>query len=129
MLWINALIQCTESSATATARFEADDFPLADGSVLESALIECVAQTAAAALGQRSQTQGKAVVAIQGMLAGVSDFKINFHPTAGQELVIETRELKRLGPMLRITGMISCDGRIVASGEVTLFLERSREAE
>ena len=55
MQWINALADCSETTATATACFPADDFAVADGKVIETALVECVAQTVAAALGQRGR--------------------------------------------------------------------------
>src|SRR5215471_985238 len=100
MRWINALVSCTETTATATARFEADDFAMADGKVLESAMVECVAQTVAAALGQRSQGGGgKPSAAPNGMLVAASNFKIASRPAAGKTLQIEIRETKRLGPM------------------------------
>jgi hypothetical protein len=36
-------------------------------------------------------------------------------------LQIEIREQKRLGPMLLIAGTISCDGAIVATGDLSLY--------
>ena len=48
MRFIDALIDCSETTATATTTFDANHFAVADGFVLESALVECVAQTVAA---------------------------------------------------------------------------------
>ncbi|MGA2871130.1 MAG: hypothetical protein ABSF34_18465, partial [Verrucomicrobiota bacterium] len=48
MQWINALADCSETTATATACFQTDDFAVVDGKVIETALVECVAQTVAA---------------------------------------------------------------------------------
>jgi hypothetical protein len=55
------------------------------------------------------------------MLVAVSNFKILDRPPLNQTLTIEVRELKRLGPMLMIAGMISCEGTLIAQGELSLY--------
>lgn len=121
MRFIDALVECTDATAVAIICFSADSFAVADGLVLEAALIECVAQTVAAALGQRGRQPGQAERLGNGMLVAVSNFKITSRPPAGKTLRIEVRELKRLGLMLMISGHISCEGQPVASGEMTLY--------
>ncbi|HSY74997.1 MAG TPA: hypothetical protein VK810_05965 [Dongiaceae bacterium] len=123
MRFIDALVECTETTAVATVCFRADSFAVANGLVLETALVECVAQTVAAALGQRAKISGQpdSGVAAKGMLVSVSNFKIQSRPPAEKTLRIEIRELKRLGLMLRVSGEISCDGKSIASGELTLY--------
>ena len=123
MRFIDALVECADTTAVATVCFHAGSFAVANGFVLETALVECVAQTVAAALGQRAQTKRKSdfAVAATGMLVAVSNFKIQSRPPAGKTLRIEVRELKRLGLMLRVAGEISCDGQTVAAGELTLY--------
>jgi len=121
MRWIDALTDCTDNTARATASFTADHFAVVDGTVIETALVECVAQTVAAALGHRARANGKAGAANNGMLAAVSNFKIHSPPPLDKSLTIEVRELKRLGPMLLIAGTISCDGQTIATGELSLY--------
>ena len=122
MQWINALTDCTATTATATACFGENDFAVADGKVLETALVECVAQTVAAALGRRAQTGGgKPGAAANGMLVAASNFKIHSRPSVGKSLRIEIRETKRLGPMLMIAGQILSDGEIIAEGDLSLY--------
>ena len=121
MCWIESLTDCTDTTATATARFTTEHFAVANGEVSETALVECVAQTVAAALGHRMQTSGQTGAANNGMLAAVSNFKILARPPLDQTLTIEIRELKRLGPMLMISGTISCEDQIVATGELSLY--------
>ena len=120
MLFLEALTGYTDKTATATARFDAGHFAVADGKVLEPALVECMAQTVAAAMGSRARGQGGAPRL--GMLTIASDFQIFSRPAAGQQLQIETRELRRLGPMLMVAGTITCDGQLVASGNLTLYV-------
>ncbi len=122
MRWINALTDCTDTTATATASFAEGDFAVAGGKVLETALVECVAQTVAAALSQRAQAHGtKNGAAANGMLVAASNFKILSRPSAGQNLSIEIRETKRLGPMLMIAAIITCEEKTVATGELSLY--------
>lgn len=121
MCWIEALTDCTETTAHATARFTADHFAVVGDAVLETAMVECVAQTVAAALGHRARASGKNGAANNGMLAAVSNFKILSRPPLNQTLTIEVRELKRLGPMLLIAGTISCNGQSIATGELSLY--------
>jgi len=121
MRWIDALTDCTETTARATASFNAEHFVVVDGAVIETALIECVAQTVAAALGHRALASGKTGAASNGMLAAVSNFKILSRPPLEKSLTIEVRELKRLGPMLLIAGTVSCNGQVIATGELSLY--------
>ena len=74
MQWIDALIACTDTTATATVCFTAEHFAVAEGVVPEIALVECMAQTVAAALGQRAHTCGQANRAGKGVLAAVTGF-------------------------------------------------------
>src|SRR6478736_3709774 len=121
MRWVDALLDCTETTATATTRFTAEHFAVANGVVIEAALVECMAQTVAAALGQRMQASGNSGAGNNGMLAAVSNFKIHSRPPLDQTLTIEVREVKRLGPMLMITGKISCGTELIATGDLSLY--------
>ena len=121
MRFIDALTSCTDTTATATACFQADDFAVIDGTVLETALVECVAQTVAAALGARAQASGKTGVANNGLLVAVTNFHIEARPAFGKILRIEISERKRLGPMLMVSGVIICEGKSIASGDLTLY--------
>jgi predicted hotdog family 3-hydroxylacyl-ACP dehydratase len=122
MRWIDALIECTPSTATATACFAESHFAVSGGTVLESALIECVAQTVAAAQGYRAQLHGGSQSPSNGMLVAVSDFLVQYSPPAGQELRIEIREIRRLGSLLRVFGAVTCAGQLVATGELSFHV-------
>ena len=122
MLWIDALTSCTEKTARASVTLTAEHFAAANGEVLETALVECVAQTVAAATGRRAQTQAAPDrPTVQGMLVAISHFRIQSPPLLGKLLEIEVRELKHLGPMLLISGLVQCEGQTIASGELTLY--------
>jgi predicted hotdog family 3-hydroxylacyl-ACP dehydratase len=121
MLWIESLTRCTETEANATACFKAGDFAAANGAVTETALVECMAQTVAAAQGQRAHAAGKTGAGISGMLAAVTDFRIQSPAPLEKLLQIEIRELKRFGPMLLVSGEITCEGKLIALGQLSLY--------
>jgi 3-hydroxyacyl-[acyl-carrier-protein] dehydratase len=121
MRFVDELTDCTETTARATVCFKADHFAVADGAVSEIALVECAAQTVAAALGQRAKASGKSGAAANGMLVAVTSFQIQTRPQVDEMLCIDIRELKRLGMMLMISAVISSGGRLIASGELTLY--------
>lgn len=121
MRWVDALLECTETTAIATVRVDENHFALREGVLLETALVECAAQTVAAALGQRIRNSGQPGGANQGMLIGVTSFKITAAPSVGSTLTIETREVKRLGPMLLVAATITSAGQPIASGELSLY--------
>ena len=123
MRWVETLIDCTDTTAIATACFNAGHFAMAEGKVLETALVECVAQTVAAAMGHRAQAKGEPdSIGERGMLVSVSGFRIISPPPVGKSLHIEVQEIKRFGPMLLVSGRVSCEGQLIASGELTLRL-------
>ena len=106
MRWLDALVECTDTTATGTVLVTPEHFAVVSGTMLESALVECAAQTVAAALGQRRRASGDSGPAQTGMLAAVSNFQITARPAVGDTLTIEVREVKRLGPMLMIAARI-----------------------
>jgi predicted hotdog family 3-hydroxylacyl-ACP dehydratase len=125
MQWIEALTHCTDSTATATVRFTSAHFAVTKGKVPETALIECMAQTVAAAAGERSKLsaqngQGTATRSGHGVLAAVSNFRIHSLVPLNQSLLITVRELKRFGPMLLVSGVISNEQGVIAEGELSL---------
>lgn len=121
MLWIHELTRCNDTEAAATASFQEGDFPVVDGAVLETALAECVAQTVAAAQGERARRSGKSRASVGGMLAAITDFRIHATAPAGRLLQIEVRELRRFGPMLLVSGEVKCEGQLIASGQLSLY--------
>ncbi len=121
MRWVDALLECTDTFAIATAHLGPEHFAVDNGALLETALVEYAAQTCAAALGHRMRASGQSAAANKGMLVGVSGFHIEMRPLIGQTLTIEAREVKRLGPMLLVAATITCAGELVATGELTLY--------
>ena len=103
-------------------RFAENDFAVQSGKVIETALVECIAQTVAAALGLHARSGvGKSGASANGMLVAVSNFKTLAPASIERTLLIEIHETRRLGPMVMVHGKISCDGKIVATGDLSLY--------
>ena len=121
MRWIDALTDCAEKSGAATAIFDVKHFAVARGAILETALAECVAQTAAAILSQNALNDGKSGAVANGMLVAISNFKFFSPPPLRKILRIEVCETKRLGPLHMIKGTVFCDGTTIAAGELMVY--------
>jgi beta-hydroxyacyl-ACP dehydratase FabZ len=79
-------------------------------------MIEAVAQTAGVMLGSATP-EGATGVAL---LAAVNRFKFLAPVTPGQEIRIETTKLTAAGRMACVAGTVTVDGKIVASGELSV---------
>jgi predicted hotdog family 3-hydroxylacyl-ACP dehydratase len=121
MRWIHSLDRCEETTAAATVTFDTGHFAVADGAALETALVECMAQTVAAAAGARAQKTGAAAAVDSGVLAAVSGFQILAPPPLGKATQIEVHELTRLDRMVLVEGIVSCEGRVIATGNLKLY--------
>ena len=122
MRFIDELMDCTDTTATATARFGPNHFAVEEGQVMEVALVECVAQTVAAAQGWRAKSSGQSGTVPFGMLVAVNNFHIRSRPSAEDTLLIEVCEKKRLGSMIVISGRIVSKGDEIACGELMLYV-------
>ena len=80
-------------------------------------LVELLAQTGGLAAASGVQT-GAAPVRMR--LAGLGGFKFPAGAAPGAELVATATVRGRLGPLVRIEGEVTADGRVVASGTLTL---------
>ena len=122
MCMIDELLEGGPGFGRARVRFGPDHMGVADGLVLEAALVECTAQTVGAVLGYATlQASGENKEPALGMLTGVSDFTIHRRPEADATLLIEVRELKKLGRMSLVSAQVSCDGRVVAEGRLKIY--------
>jgi predicted hotdog family 3-hydroxylacyl-ACP dehydratase len=121
MCWLETLDACTDTTATATACFTADHFAVSENTVPETALIECMAQAVAAAAGSRARLRGESNPAGLGVLAAVSEFRVQSPAPIGKPVQIEVRQLTRLDRMVLVSGRISCEGRLIATGNLKLY--------
>ena len=117
MLMIDRLVDAGPGTAVAEATLGDGCLGVSAGRVLEAALVECVAQTAAAGKAVAAAGAGPAA---PGLLAGVSDFRVFRRPAAGERLTIRIREDRQLGPLTLVSGEVLAGGERVAAGRLKL---------
>jgi 3-hydroxyacyl-[acyl-carrier-protein] dehydratase len=121
-LWIDRVEELEPGVRCVAVKFVSPDDPVFAGHfparpILPGVLmIEAVAQTAGVMLGPVAP-QGAVGLAL---LAAVNRFKFFKPVTPGQQLRIETTKLTGAGLMACISGTVSVNGEIVASGELTV---------
>jgi predicted hotdog family 3-hydroxylacyl-ACP dehydratase len=98
-----------------------------DGKVEAAALIELVAQTYAAARGYQDRCAGKA--GSLGYLVGVSDFRIEQRPAAGQQLQIRVKSSSAFEDFFFVEGQVICEGRVVAGGTLKVWVQPDAKGE
>ncbi len=81
-------------------------------------LIEMLAQAGGIAAAARADGEGGAPVQLR--VAAVGPFKFPGAAVPGELLEATARVAGRLGPMIKIEGSVTADGRLVATGSVTL---------
>ena len=120
MVMIDALVECSGTTARAVKIFPESAYGARDGRIAEALLIECLAQTVAAMQGLQARVQ--CLPPLQGMLVGVSDFV--FHRTARLDVPLElaVEITRQLGPMLAATGRITQAGSPVAEGTLKFYI-------
>jgi predicted hotdog family 3-hydroxylacyl-ACP dehydratase len=91
------------------------------GRVLESALVECVAQAAAALKAHAAARRDSGSAPASGLLVGVSGFRVARVPGAGDRLTIHVQEDNRLGPLTLVTGRILLGEDVIAEGQLKLY--------
>lgn len=122
MRWIHHLLESDEYSATAEACFTEEDFAVQDGWVIESALVECVAQTTAASLArQKLAGTSSDDAAVPGLLAAIHEFAFYQAVRCNITLRIHIRERLRLGNMRRVHGLVSSGDQVLAEGEISVY--------
>lgn len=82
--------------------------------------IEGIAQSAAVLLGSAASPPGGSTPA--GMLVAVKHLVVSATPPADAEVLYHVALVRRLGPTALVRGRAEVDGRILAAGEVTLWI-------
>ncbi len=99
-----------------------------DGRVEAAVLLEMMAQAYAAAQGYRDRVRATHASPLQpadlGYLVGVSDFRIEQRPRAGQPLLIRVKSSCLFGGFYLAEGQVLCEGQVVAGGTLKAWVQR-----
>ena len=121
MVMIDRLVECSAEAATAVKTFRSGDYGLGDdGRVAEPALIECLAQTAAAMHGANRDPRDSA--RHEGMLVGVDGFEFLRPVRRDEPLVLTVHVTHRVGAFCLLEGHARSGPATVATGGLKLYI-------
>jgi len=120
MVMIDALVRAEGDLATAVKTFDRESYGAEGGRVLESALIECLAQTVAALEGRNARQSGRRVPG--GILAGVDHFVFHRRARCDCPLQLTVTVTRRIGPFCLASGRVEQDGAVLAEGNLKFYL-------
>ncbi len=117
---IDALESCDEGGASATFEVKADNLFIENGLLREPALIENIAQTAAARMGYICQQEQKPVPV--GFIGAVQNLKISSLPKIGDVLTTAITIKNQIFNATIIEGAISVNSEYIVSCEMKIFI-------
>jgi len=116
---IDALLTVDEKGATGVFKISEKNLFLGDGFLAEAALIENIAQTAAARIGYVSLNENKP--APIGYLAAVQNFEVFSLPKLNDEITTEISIENVIFNVLIISGKIMCNNENIAACNMKIF--------
>jgi predicted hotdog family 3-hydroxylacyl-ACP dehydratase len=117
---IDALESCTPENASTSFTVRADNIFVAGGILQEAALVENIAQTAAAHMGYTCQQENKPVPV--GFIGAVQNLVIHALPAVNDELRTEIIIKNQVFNATIIAGTIILNGRLIAGCEMKIFI-------
>ena len=120
MLMIDCYKRIDNDNALSEKTFREGDYGCENGLVIDSILIECVAQTVAAHYGYKSLMIKKKNSGI-GMLVSVDTFKFYHQVLEKSKIDIFITKTDRIGAFKLFKGDIRMKDKIVATGNIKIF--------
>ena len=120
MLLIDELIVADAESAVVSKTFQEGDFGTHGAFVLDSILIECVAQAVAVLNGFNAHQSGAPPA--RGMLVGISGFDFVGRAETGIPLRISCKGTDRFGPFRLADGQVEQQGKLLAKGSLKFYM-------
>ena len=117
---IDQLIASDEHSTMTRFEVRADNIFVENGILREPALVENIAQTAAARAGYIA-TQGNMTVLI-GYIGAIKDLAIKHLPKISDNLETEIFIKTQVFDVTLINGIVKCNGEILAQCEMKIFI-------
>ncbi len=117
---IDTLETCTAENASTTFTVQADNILVADGVLQEAALIENIAQTAAAHMGYTCKQENKPVPV--GFIGAVQNLVIHSLPLVNDVLQTEIVVKNQVFNATIIAGSIVLNGKLIANCEMKIFI-------
>lgn len=125
MVLVDKLISADEKSATTALLIREDNIFVSEGQLNAYALIEVMAQTAAAQLGYDNSLRGDNDVKI-GYIGAVKRMQIEKVPKVGETVLTRMEVQEDFGNMKLVTAESFVDDRKIAMAELTIALSGER---
>ena len=117
---IDELIYSDEKITRTALQVRADNIFVRGGELREPALVENIAQTAAARAGYASKMEDKPVSL--GYIGSVNNLQIFSLPKVEDAIETEISVLNQIFNVTLIAGKIHCNGRLLAQCEMKIFI-------
>ncbi len=120
MIMIDSYSRIDNDNALSEKTFREGDYGCENGVVIDSILIECVAQTAAAHYGYQSlitQDENPGI----GMLVSVDKFNFYQRVTSTSKIEISITKTDEIGAFKLFKGEVSLNRQTVAAGNIKVF--------
>jgi predicted hotdog family 3-hydroxylacyl-ACP dehydratase len=119
---IGELIHCDEESSASTFTVTSDNIFLSNNELQEPALVENIAQTAAARAGYMALQENRPVAI--GYIGAIQQLEILDLPKTGDLLNTEIRVMNQVFDVTLISGKVSTAGKLLASCEMKIFITK-----
>tara|TARA_R110002072_G_scaffold9683_10_gene46579 strand:- start:346 stop:789 length:444 start_codon:yes stop_codon:yes gene_type:complete len=125
---VHGLISHSENTSVSEFNVEEDHLFVRDGKLLESGLMENIAQTSALRSGYcfSQQMSDKEVMKEPpiGFIGALKNFVVNNLPSIGSVLYTTVKVTYEVMGMQVVEANVECDGKVIASCEMKIFLSQ-----
>jgi predicted hotdog family 3-hydroxylacyl-ACP dehydratase len=119
---VNTITYSDETTTQSKFLITPDNIFVQDGFLQEPALVENIAQTAAARAGYIATTQNQPVLV--GYIGAVKNLEIFLLPKTGEELITEITIENQIFNVTLISGKIMCSNKAVAQCQMKIFINQ-----
>jgi predicted hotdog family 3-hydroxylacyl-ACP dehydratase len=117
---IDELLYADEDKSRTSFRVRPETIFVEKGFFSAAGLMENIAQTVAAGAGYAAKAKNDPVRT--GYITSVKNLEIAVLPGIGDELITETTIQTRVLDIIVISGKITCNGKIMATGEINILI-------
>ena len=119
---ISELIQTDAITSRSSFEVKADNIFLKDNYLQEPALVENIAQTAAARAGYLAIQEQRPVTI--GYIGSIQNLEVFELPVSGDQLNTEIRVMNQVFDVTLIGATVSCGGKKIATCEMKIFISK-----
>jgi predicted hotdog family 3-hydroxylacyl-ACP dehydratase len=119
---VNTITYSDETTTQSKFLITPDNIFVQDGFLQEPALVENIAQTAAARAGYIATTQNQPVLV--GYIGAVKNLEIFLLPKTGEELITEITIENQIFNVTLISGKIMCNNKAIAQCQMKIFINQ-----